>query len=139
MEIVVFSPADSYSSESLPLTDADEVTVICWRTRSDAAERRIAVPEGRTAARIVLAASHNVVARSIVRILPIDTGARFWRATRSDDRVQDAVRHADLLIAPERDGGFAVWSWRRRALRWGRDIPAVSGYPAARAVIEQRR
>lgn len=135
MKVVIFSPTDSYSAEMLPLTEADTVTVVCWMNHGDGGEGRVALPQGRISTRIVAFAARNVVTRTIVRILPLDTGARFWRATRSVARVQEAVHHADLLIAPERDGAFAVWSWRRRLLRKGRDIPAVSGYPAGRTAI----
>jgi len=141
MRVVIFSPTDSYAPESLPtLSESDAVTVVTWKgTTMTDAPNRIAVPQSAWSARLVAMAAGNVLARTLVRATPLDVGARFWRATRSDDRVRDAVRHADLIVAPERDGGYAAWSWRRLAARKGREIDAVSGYPAARTSIERRR
>ncbi|MEV7631309.1 hypothetical protein AB0N64_02750 [Microbacterium sp. NPDC089318] len=140
MRIVIFSPTGSYGTDSLPaLTDADSVAVVCWDSIGVPSDDRIAVRQGALAARIVTAAARNLLLRTLVRALPIDSGSRFWRATRSDARVRIAVRAADLLVAPERDGGFAAWSWRRVAARHGREIPAVSGYPAARTAMGRLR
>ncbi|OIU86626.1 hypothetical protein [Microbacterium sp. AR7-10] len=140
MRIVIFSPSGSYGPESLPtLTDADEVIVVSWTGTSALSDERIMVPQRTFGARISAATRGNVMLRTLVRVLPTDSGARFWRATRRDPRVRDAVRRADLIVAPERDGGFAAWSWRRVAERRGREIPAVSGYPAARTAIGQLR
>jgi hypothetical protein len=140
MRIVIFSPTGSYTSESLPtLTDADHVIVVSWAGTGRPSEDRITVPQGAIGARFSAAARGSVLLRTMVRIMPTDTGARFWRATRHVARVRDAVRSADLLVAPERDGGYAAWSWRRVALRHGREVPAVSGYPAARTAIGQLR
>lgn len=140
MNLVIFSPADSYGPKALPaLGEADTVTVVCWGTPDARTDDRIRVAQRPLPARLVAIASGNVLTRTIVRALPLDTGARFWRATRSDARVEAAVRQADLIVAPERDGAFAAWSWRRVAERRGRRIPAVAGYPAARTAIARDR
>lgn len=141
MRVVIFSPTDSYSPDSLPaLLQTDEVTVVRWDGAGVTdAPNRLSVRQGSGAAKIVAAAAGNVLARTLVRATPLDTGARFWRATRSDARIREVVRRADLIVSPERDGGFAAWSWRRLAARKGREIVAVAGYPAARTAIEQGR
>lgn len=140
MRIVIFSPTGSYSSESLPTrADVDEVIVVSWTGTGAPSDERIMVPQGSIGARIAAATRGNVMLRTVARVLPTDSGSRFWRATRRDARVRDAVRGADLIVAPERDGGFAAWSWRRVAARHGREVPAVSGYPAARTAIGQLR
>jgi hypothetical protein len=140
MRIVIFSPTGSYGADSLPaLTDADSVTVVSWGSIGAPSDDRVTVRQGALSARIVAAAARNVLLRTLVRALPLDSGSRFWRATRRDARVRNAVRAADLLVAPERDGGFAAWSWRRVAARHGREIPAVSGYPAARTAMGRLR
>ncbi|WP_400994010.1 hypothetical protein [Agromyces sp. GXQ0307] len=140
MNVVVFSPTDSYGPDAIPALDGnDTVTIVCWGAATELDDGRIRVAEGALAARLVAAAARNVLARTIVRALPLDTGARFWRATRSHPGITEAVRHADLIVAPERDGGFAAWSWRRLAERKGRRITAVAGYPAARTAIARAR
>lgn len=140
MNIVIFSPTDSYSAEAFPgLRSDDQIVVVTWEDPMATAHGRIAVRQPAFGARIFSATRGNVLVRTIVRLLPTDTGARFWRATRGDSRVIDVVRSADLIVAPERDGGFAAWSWQRTAKRHGRKIAAVSGYPAARSVIARQR
>ncbi|HWK77242.1 hypothetical protein [Microbacterium sp.] len=140
MHVVIFSPTDSFSAEALPMLDpADRVTVVRWAGHESDEPGRIAVGQGTLSARVVAAARGNVLIRTVVRATPLDTGARFWRATRSDSRVRDAVRTADVIVAPERDGGYAAWAWRRLAARKGRELAVVAGYPAARNTIEQSR
>ena len=140
MRVVIFSPTDSYSAEVLPMLDpADRATVVRWAGDGSDEPGRITVGQGTLSARLVAAARGNMLTRTLVRTTPLDTGARFWRATRSDARVRDAVREADLIVAPERDGGYAAWAWRRLAARKGREIAVVAGYPAARNLIGQGR
>lgn len=143
MRVVIFSPTDSYTPTTLPgLTDADVVTVVRWQAEAgvdDSTANRICVRQRSLSATIASVASGNVLTRMFIRVLPFDTGARFWRATRSEPTVVDAVRRADILVAPERDGGFATWSWYRLAARKGHETVAVAGYPAARTAIESAR
>lgn len=141
MRVVVFSPSDSYSRDALPsLREGDVATVVRWSDSLplDDAER-ITVKRSAWFDRVTAIARRNVIVRMIVRASPLDAGAQFWRATRSDPQVIDAVRRADILVSPERDGGFAAWSWHRRAVKCGRKTVAVAGYPAARAAIERSR
>ncbi|MFD1492962.1 hypothetical protein ACFSAT_09575 [Microbacterium wangchenii] len=76
--------------------------------------------------------------RILIRLTPLDAGATFWRATRSTPAARGAIRTADVLVAAERDAGYAAWRWARAARRAGRDLPTVYGYPAARAAVERR-
>lgn len=69
----------------------------------------------------------NAVLRMLLRVSPLDRGARFWRALRRDVQVDDFLRDADLLIAGDRDANFTCWQLARRA-----NIVSVSGYAAGK-------
>ena len=135
MRIVVFAPRGGSTSD-LPLDPDDRVTVVCWQDASaDAVEQVITVPEHPLSRRVLTVLGTSLPGRMLTRILPLDTGSRFWRATSTSAAVADQVRKADLIVAAERDAGFAVWRWRRRGGASG----AVRGYPAARVWIRRRR
>jgi hypothetical protein len=140
MRVVVFSPTGMYTESSLPeLSGDDDITVVCWADVTIDGAQRISLPTRPFAERVARAASGNVALRTLLRLSPFDRGAVFWRAARGSAEAARAVMAADLLVAPERDGAFAVWNALSRARREGRRPLAVSGYPAARAAIERLR
>lgn len=137
MHVVVLSPAGVYDAGSLPqLSPDDRVSVVAWRGAQP--EGATTVPltrRNRPVDRMAAAASRSMLGRVLVRLTPLDGGAAFWRATRSDAAARAAIRSADVLVAPERDGAYAAWRWAHAARSAGSRLPAVFGYPAARAVI----
>jgi hypothetical protein len=137
MHIVVFAPQDGDVRAALSdLLPTDELIVVRWQG-GDIEVGAIQVAEHPLAKRLVEALSRTLPGRMLVRVLPLDTGARFWRSTRRSAEIARRVHEADLLVAAERDAGFAVWQWLRRA---GVPSPAgVRGFPAARTWIEKRR
>lgn len=140
MHVVVFSPMDSFTESSIPgLSAEDRVTVVCWASGAAADDRRIVLPRSGAADRMARAASGHVVLRTLLRISPFDPGSVFWRAAKRSPEVARSAMEADILVAPERDGVYAVWNANRRARRGQRRPAAVSGYPAARATIERMR
>lgn len=90
-------------------------------------------PLARLGDRISQALRTSAPARMILRISPLDPGARFWRSVRRDPRVQRLIAGADLLIAADRDANFACWQLARRT-----GIPAVSGLPAGEKEVARR-
>jgi G:T-mismatch repair DNA endonuclease (very short patch repair protein) len=137
MHIVVLAPSGQYSADALPaLTQADQVTVVCWESRrpTDAADW-VTVRESARSAWMVSMLSRSLAGRMVVRALPLDTGVRFWRASSMVPRVAQTVGEADMIIAAERDAGFAAWKWLQHSLRAGSAPMAVRGYAAARARI----
>jgi len=76
----------------------------------------------------------NAVLRMLLRLSPLDRGARFWRAVRKDPRVSGFLAATDLLVAGDRDANFACWQLARRT-----GVVAVSGYPAAERELASRR
>ena len=83
--------------------------------------------------RISSALQGNAVLRMILRISPLDAGARFWRALRRDKQVSSFLDGTDLLVAVDRDTNLACWQLARRT-----GFPAVSGLAAARQEISRR-
>ncbi|WP_417562185.1 hypothetical protein [Microbacterium sp.] len=140
MRVVVFSPADSFTENSLPeLTADDVVVVVCWAADPPRGAERIGLRPRPFSDRVARAANVHVVLRTLLRLSPFDKGAVFWRAVRESAEVAEVAMRADLMVAPERDGAFAAWNALARARRQGRHPLAVSGYPAGRAAIERLR
>lgn len=137
MQILVFAPSGRHSPDALPeLADADRVTVVCWETPdAEGRDDRVTLRQAPWAARLVAALSRSLAGRMLVRVLPLDSGARFWRASVGVPEVRRRVGEADLIIAAERDGGFAAWKWLQHAERAGSKPVVVRGYAAARARI----
>jgi hypothetical protein len=134
--VVVFSAHGGDVLRSLPEPGpADEMTVVRF---GPGAQDATAVEDHQSVSseRLVTSLSRSLPGRLIVRALPLDTGARFWRSTMRSPAIAELVDRADLLVAADRDSGFAVWQWRRRV---GKNLAAVRGIPAARTWLEQRR
>lgn len=139
MQILIFAPSGRHTPDALPgLADTDRVTVICWDTPdAEGLDDRVTLRQSASSARAVAALSRSLPGRMLVRLLPLDNGARFWRASVRVPEVQRRVLEADLIIAAERDGGFAAWNWLHRAARSGSTPAVVRGYAAARARISR--
>lgn len=139
MHVVVLSPSGVYDAGSLPqLQEGDYVSVIVWRgVEPDGATTVPLTRRHKLGDKITAAVSGAVAGRVLLRLTPLDSGARFWRATASDATARALIRGADLIVAPERDGAYAAWRWARASRRAGTPLPAVFGYPAARAAIER--
>jgi|GEM_PF-2524069 len=141
MRVVVFSPADTFTESTLPgLSSDDRVVVVCW---AGSTEREgvtiVQLRRNKLADSLARTAGRNVLLRTLLRVSPLDPGVVFWRAVRGCEAVLREVGEADLLVAAERDGGYATWKTMRRLARSGRRQAAVSGYPAARAAVERLR
>ena len=140
MHVVILSPAGLLDDGSLPNVRADDdVTLIAW-DRSDAPERAVLLrrPAG-WSSRVARWAQPTVVGRVLLRLTPWDPALVFHRAVRGSATARGALRAADVLVAPERDGAYSAWKLARNARRAGRELPSVFGYPAARATIERLR
>ena len=137
MQILILAPSGRHSPDALPaLADTDRVTVVCWHTPdAEGRDDRVTLRQSPSSARLVAALSRSLAGRMLVRVLPLDNGARFWRASVRVPEVRRRVVEADLIIAAERDGGFAAWKWLQHAERAGSTPVAVRGYAAARARI----
>jgi len=138
MNIVVLAPSGRHSAEVLPgLTAADRVTVVCWQSSRapQAGDEWMKLPQSPRSERLVAVLSRTLVGRMLVRLLPLDSGVRFWRASAATAEVARRISEADMIIAAERDGGFAAWKWLQHAERAGSMPVAVRGYAAARARI----
>ncbi|CAH0133626.1 MULTISPECIES: hypothetical protein [unclassified Microbacterium] len=123
---------------SQPLGDLSDTVRVRWMmptggVHSSAEVLVIAQPHGpvaRAADRISRMLSRNAAARMLLRMSPLDPGARFWRAVRGDARVREFLCGVDLLVAGDRDANFTCWQLARRA-----DLRAVSGYAAAKQEV----
>lgn len=137
MRVVVFAPNGIAAEVLAELGSTAQVIVVRWNNGEPASDWAHAIVRPPGAQRFVDKLSGTLPGRMVVRMLPVDTGARFWRASRRSSALTEHVRHADLLVAAERDAGFAVWKWMRRSRR--ASLAAVRGIPAARTWIAQRR
>ena len=136
MRVVVFLPRGETVRQMPVLESANTITFVCWSQASSDADV-IAVAESRVGTGLTAVLSRTLPGRMLTRMLPLDTGVRFWRATARSEQVSVAVRGADLIVAADRDAGFAVWKWLRRC-----EQPrpaAVRGFAAARAWIARRQ
>jgi hypothetical protein len=140
MNIVVLAPSGRHSAEDLPgLTDEDSVTVVCWSGPAvPETDGWVTLRQSHRSARLVAALSRTLPGRMLVRVLPLDGGVRFWRASASAAEVERRIGDADMIIAAERDAGFAAWKWLQRGERGGSTTVAVRGYAAARTRIAHR-
>lgn len=136
MNLVILAPSSGYDPSNLPDLPKDaRVTVVGW---DGTGEGRIGLRQSNgVAKRVRLLASRTMPGRVLVRLTPLDSGATFWRATRRSKNARRVIRSADVLVAAERDAGYAAWRWTQAARRAGDELPTVFGYPAARAVIER--
>lgn len=134
--VVIFAPRGAVASD---LADADPsatIALVRWGDRTEVTpDGTVILAQPVFSSRIVAALSRTLPGRMLVRILPIDTGVRFWRSTRRSAEIAALIRDADLIVAAERDAGFAVWQWHGRAGA----ARAVRGFPAARTWLRQRR
>lgn len=137
MRVIVFAPNGIARELLTELESTAQVTVVRWNSGEPASDWTHAIARPPRAQRVVDRLSGSLTGRMIVRMLPLDTGARFWRASRRSSVLTERVLHADLLVAADRDAGFAVWKWMRRSSR--ASPAAVRGIPAARAWLAQRR
>ncbi|GAA1777117.1 hypothetical protein [Agromyces lapidis] len=140
MDIVVLAPSGRYSADALPgLAETDRVTVVSWvGAPAVEADEVLELRQSPRSARVVAVLSRSLAGRMLVRVLPLDGGARFWRASVAAGEVARRIGEADLIIAAERDGGFAAWKWMRNTSRTGAPPAVVRGYAAARARISRR-
>lgn len=137
MQVIVFAPNGIARELLAELESTAQVTVVRWSGGMPASDRTHVITRPLRAQRVVDRLSGTLPGRMIVRMLPLDAGARFWRASRGSAALTELVLHADLLVSAERDAGFAVWKWMRRSRR--ASPAAVRGIPAARAWLAQRR
>ena len=137
MRVVVLSPAGVFDTGSLPSLADVEVSVVSWSGANAPDATNVVLP-GSTGPRnrVIAVAQRSVIGRVLLRLTPLDPAVVFWRATTASDAARAAIRSADLLVAPERDGIYAAWRWCRIGRRAGTPINAVFGYPAARAALE---
>lgn len=134
--VVIFAPRGADASDLVDADPSATVAVVRWGDRAAVSQDgTVTLAKPVLSSRFVAALSHTLPGRMLVRILPIDTGVRFWRSTRRSAEIAALVGHADLLVAADRDAGFAVWQWHRRADA----ARAVRGFPAARTWLRQRR
>ena len=140
MHVVILSPAALFDDGSLPLLGGDDrVTVIAW-DRPTAPDGAVLLSRtSGLATRLERWAQPTMPGRVLLRLTHWDPALVFHRAVLAVPEAREALRAADLLVAPERDGGYAAWRLVHSARRAGRDLAAVFGYPAARAAIDGMR
>lgn len=138
MRVVVFAPNGIAHATLAELESTAQVTVVRWQNDEPAPEATLGIARPARGKRVVDTLSRTLPGRMLVRILPLDTGARFWSASRGSAVLAERVGHADLLVAAERDAGFAVWNWMRRRRR-ASPVAAVRGIPATRAWLARSR
>ncbi|TFV83795.1 hypothetical protein E4V99_01515 [Microbacterium sp. dk485] len=138
MRVVVLSPRGVADLAALgESVERTQVTVI-----SATGEGRVDVVvrgPGRFGCLLRAACERTLPGRILLRLTWMDPGATFWRALRSHGAAVRALRAADLIVAPDRDGVFAAWKAARALSRRGRQVAAVYGYPAARARLDGMR
>jgi hypothetical protein len=131
--VVVFAPQGVSLENALPdLGASHHVLLVRWCGDPSDDEAIVCLPRGRRAEQWARRLSATLPGRVLARLLPLDAGVRFWQASKRSQKVADGVRRADLLVAAERDAGFAVWRWHRRTGA----AHAVRGLPAARTWID---
>lgn len=138
MNIAIFAPSSEYDPANLPNLPADaRVAVITWAEQvAEGVDRvRLPRPTGLLDG-LRRGVSRTMPGRVLARLTPLDAGVTFWRATTRSPAARQAIRDADLIVAVERDAAYAAWRWNRSA-RGRKALPAVFGYPAARAQIER--
>lgn len=131
MNVVIVTMTGLVSAEPIgPLPDEVRIRALTSSSESVGMIETLVVPlPGGAIARFVdgihTRLQGNAATRMLVRMSPLDRGARFWRAVRRDARVNGFLNGVDLLIAGDRNANFACWQLARRA-----NIAAVSDYKA---------
>lgn len=139
MNVVVVSPSGAFDRSGLGLVPQHmDVILLTWaeHTQLEIPCAGVRAPSGalaRLCTRFVSRLDRNVFGRSLIRLTPLDEGARFWRAARHDRAAVSAIARADVVVASERDAVRAAWQFARRNTA----AAVVYGYPAARAAIQK--
>ena len=113
--------ADPSGSQTVDLVVADGL--------GDATEGHVRIHDlGRLSnARRHPAWDRSVVLRTLVRLSPADRGARFARLLRRNARAQRLLLDVDVVVAADRDTGYAAWRATTGARSSALGISGISG------------
>lgn len=139
MRIVVLAPSGGFAGSVLPGLPSDAVVSVValpGTTNEGAEVVQVSLPAG-VGERITRVAARSVPGRVLLRLTPLDPGVRYWRSAMKSERARALLARADIVIASERDAGYAAWRWTRAMRRTRPERVAVFGYPAGRAAIER--
>lgn len=73
----------------------------------------------------------SVALRTLVRVSPLDGGARMARSVRASASAQDALRAAEVVVACDRDSVYAAWRATTGARSAALGLSGISGGLAA--------
>lgn len=128
MSIVVLAPRGTRETVSTDL----EVTLIGWEGSPVDIE---VPPPGAMVQRLNRLLGGGFLMRIPLRLLGADTATQFARRVFSNATARAALASADLVLAVDEDAVLAAWRAQRSSTR---DVTAVYGWAAARAVLAAR-